>query len=204
MLVGVPRPVHHGLVMSESAPSHSLGSCSAVDMPSSSRNKTGRRNPPHPSGWGGAQIGLRWSWYEFDELPPRTLYGILKLRQEIFIVEQDVVYPDIDGKDLRSAHLVCTFSDEVVAYSRLVPEGLFKQGALSFGRVTVRQDLRRVGLGRAVVSKVLERADESRGQLPIEISSQYYLMKFYASFGFVPHGDQYIEDHIPHIAMRRD
>ncbi|WP_342150365.1 GNAT family N-acetyltransferase [Methylorubrum sp. SB2] len=149
------------------------------------------------------EAGLRWSWYRFDELPPRTLYGILKLRQAIFIVEQNVAYADIDGKDLTCAHLVCTFADEVVAYARAVPEGLFKPGAVSFGRVTVRHDLRRVGLGKALVARVLERIDTTRGALPIEISSQYYLKTFYASFGFIAYGEQYIEDQISHIAMRR-
>lgn len=170
--------------------------------PAAQKRSEARVSTP-PALPGHAPSSLVWAWHEFKDLSPRLLYGILRLRQDIFIVEQGVPYADLDGKDLHCHHLVCSLAGDVVAYLRIVPPGLFKPGSFSFGRVTVRRDLRGVGLGRVLVARGLAQLDSVRGVTPVEISSQYYLMHFYRSFGFAEYGDKYIEDHIPHIAMRK-
>jgi len=146
---------------------------------------------------------VAWSWLNFDEIPAPQLYSALRLRQDIFIVEQGVPYPDIDGKDLQSRHLFGVAQGGLVAYLRALPCGLFEPGYVSFGRVVVRREARGSGLGRAMVQKCIDYLDKNQKGAPIKISSQLYLKRFYAGFGFEALGEPYIEDMIPHIAMIR-
>lgn len=146
---------------------------------------------------------VAWTWMEFDEIPAPLLYSALRLRQDIFIVEQSVPYPDIDGIDLQSRHLFGVVQGELIAYLRALPCGLFEPGHLSFGRVVVRQGARGLGLGRAIVQEYIDHLGRAKKNTPIKISSQIYLRNFYASFGFEALGEPYIEDMIPHIAMVR-
>lgn len=146
---------------------------------------------------------VAWAWMEFEEIPAPLLYSALRLRQEIFIVEQSVPYPDIDGKDLQSRHLFGVIQGQLVAYLRVLPCGLFEPGHLSFGRVVVEKGARGSGLGRAIVKKCIDHLDRGEKKTPIKISSQLYLREFYSSFGFEALGEPYIEDRIPHIAMIR-
>lgn len=146
---------------------------------------------------------INWIWSDFHNLNAVHLYAALSLRESIFIVEQNVPYLDLDGKDPHCRHLLGYLNKELVAYMRTVPLDLFEYGFYSLGRVVVRSDMRNVGLGRELVYRGLEYLDEVRGGHPIKISSQLYLEDFYASFGFVSQGESYIEDMIPHIAMIR-
>lgn len=146
---------------------------------------------------------IKWTWSDFEDLTVHQLYDALRLRESIFIVEQNVPYPDIDGKDERSLHLMGYSGREMVAYMRLVPLDLFEPGYFSLGRVVVKAELRGTGIGRELVRQGIECLDRIRSGHPIKISSQLYLKDFYASFGFVAQGEPYIEDRILHIAMIR-
>jgi len=160
-------------------------------------NQAIRRGKHNKSG----DMNVQWIWSSFDGFSVNQLYEVLKLRQEIFIVEQQVPYPDIDDKDRLCMHLLGQVDNQVVAYMRLVPLHVFEQDYFSLGRVVVKQSLRGTGLGRALVARGLEYLDAMRNGHPIKISSQLYLKDFYAAFGFRPYGEPYIEDLIPHIAM---
>lgn len=166
----------------------------AATGPINRANRSGRRHPSE-------QMNVQWIWSSFDGFNVNQLYGVLKLRQEIFIVEQQVPYPDIDDKDRLCMHLMGQVDNEIVAYMRLVPLHLFERGYFSLGRVVVKQSLRGTGLGRDLVARGLDYLDSMRNGHPIKISSQLYLKGFYASFGFSMQGEPYIEDLIPHIAM---
>ncbi len=147
---------------------------------------------------------INWVFSNFDELNVHQLYKVLALRESIFIVEQNVPYVDMDGKDMHCIHLMGYYENALVAYMRIVPFDLFEAGYFSFGRVVVRADMRNRGTGRQLVRSGIEFLDTIREGFPIKISSQLYLEGFYASFGFISQGKSYIEDQIPHIAMVRD
>lgn len=142
-----------------------------------------------------------WRFSSFDSLTLTELYNILALRESIFIVEQDVPYVDIDGKDIYCTHLMGYLGKELVAYLRIVPFGLFKPDCFSMGRVVLKPSLRGGSIGKKLVSLGIEYLDSIRNGQPIRISSQLYLKSFYSRFGFVAEGKPYIEDRIPHIAM---
>lgn len=147
--------------------------------------------------------GVVWQFHNFESLSLIDLYNILALRESIFIVEQDVPYVDIDGKDIHCIHLMGYLDEELVAYLRIVPFGLFKPDCFSMGRVVLKESLRGGPIGKTLVNKGLEYLDSIRNGHPIRISSQLYLKSFYSRFGFVAEGESYIEDRIPHIAMTR-
>lgn len=144
-----------------------------------------------------------WTLSAFTALELSQLYSILALRESIFIVEQNVPYLDIDGKDPHCMHLMGTLDNEVVCYMRIVPLDLFEPGFYSLGRVIVKSSFRSSGFGRKLVQLGINHLDGIRNNKPIKISSQLYLRDFYASFGFVVQGEPYIEDQIPHVAMIR-
>jgi len=146
---------------------------------------------------------IQWRLLAFNELSNHELYALLALRESIFIVEQDVPYADIDGKDPHCTHLLGSLQGELVAYMRILPVGLFEAGFFSMGRVVLRQDLRSTGIGHELVRQGIQHLDSIRGNVPVKISSQLYLKNFYSRFGFVAIGEMYIEDRIPHIAMVR-
>lgn len=146
---------------------------------------------------------VAWQWATFADLTARLVYEILRLRQQIFIVEQGVPYDDIDRRDLVSTHLLCHIDGALAAYLRVLPKDLFEPGFLSLGRVVVREDLRGQGLARALLERALAVVDTEHPGVPLKISSQEYLKDFYASLGFESQGEPYIEDRIPHIAMVR-
>lgn len=139
----------------------------------------------------------------FEQLTPFELYDILKLRSEVFVVEQNCVYLDPDGKDPKCHHLMLLQDGELMAYARLVPPGLsFEQ--ISIGRVTSSPKSRGTGAGRAMMQAAIDGCREIFGEGPIQIGAQAYLLNFYSSFGFRPVGEGYDEDGIPHIHMIRD
>lgn len=149
-------------------------------------------------------LEVEWVFSSFNELNVNQLYSLLALRESIFIVEQNVPYKDIDGKDLYCKHLMGFIDGELSCYMRLVPLDIFEKGYFSLGRVTVKSDLRNYGIGKKLVLMGLNYLDKIRITYPIKISSQLYLKNFYASFGFVAQGEPYIEDHILHVAMLKE
>ena len=138
----------------------------------------------------------------FNELSTTELYAIMQLRIQVFSVEQNCPYQDADGKDQQSWHLmIYNKANELVAYSRLLPKGVSYPNYASIGRVVNAQSVRGQGIGILLMQKSIEKALELFKEEPIKISAQAYLRKFYTSLGFVATGEEYIEDHIPHIAM---
>jgi ElaA protein len=144
---------------------------------------------------------IHWTWKTFLSLSLGELYGILRLRQEVFIVEQQSIYLDADGKDEHSLHLMgCDDAGTLVAYLRLVPPGL-RFAEPSIGRVITSRTVRGSGAGKLLMAEGLQKA---RMQYPGEanrISAQLYLERFYAGFGYVRVGDPYVEDGILHVEM---
>ncbi len=140
-------------------------------------------------------------WYErgFAELTRDELYAILELRERVFVVEQKCAYQDADGVDPVSRHLWATNGGEIVAYLRIVPAGQ-KYDEVAIGRVIVAQAMRGTGLGKELMRRGLAAA----GAVPVRLSAQAHLEKFYADLGFRRVSDVYDEDGIPHVEMLRD
>lgn len=136
----------------------------------------------------------------FEELNNQELYTLLRLRSQVFVVEQNCVYLDIDNKDLQCHHLMLLQGEDLVAYARLVPPGLSFQ-EMSIGRVITNPQSRGTGAGRLLLATAIEKCREVFGEGPIKIGAQAYLLKFYSSFGFEAVGEIYDEDGIPHTDM---
>lgn len=138
----------------------------------------------------------------FDELTKKELYEVLHLRSEVFVVEQDCVYQDIDGKDERALHLLGWEDQKLVAYARCFEAGDYFDEA-SIGRILVRENYRKMGYGHQITKASIKAIKTKYKADKIKISAQIYLVMFYESHGFKTKGDRYMEDGIPHIAMLR-
>ncbi|MDN3723067.1 GNAT family N-acetyltransferase [Aequorivita sp. SDUM287046] len=138
----------------------------------------------------------------FEELSTTELYEVLQLRAEIFVMEQDCVYQDIDGKDERAIHIMGWEDGNLVAYARCFRAGDYFDEA-SIGRVLVRENYRKLGYGHKITKASIEAIESIFKAEKIKISAQIYLVIFYESHGFKTIGDRYMEDGIPHIAMIR-
>lgn len=138
----------------------------------------------------------------FDSLTNKELYAILRLRSEIFVVEQNCVFLDMDNKDQSCQHLMLFQNKELMAYARIVPPGLSYEQA-SIGRVVSSQAARGKGFGRQLFHLAIENCKRLHGNKSLKIGAQLYLKTFYESFGFVMVGEVYDEDGIDHIEMIR-
>lgn len=128
------------------------------------------------------------------------LYALLKLRVDVFVVEQACPYPELDGKDADALHLRLLVDGETAAYARIWrPEN----AAPRIGRVLVSPDHRGKKLGEALMREAIGACETRFPGMPIELSAQSYLQQFYRSLGFSPTSEEYVEDGIPHIDMRR-
>ncbi|HVW95719.1 MAG TPA: GNAT family N-acetyltransferase [Mucilaginibacter sp.] len=136
----------------------------------------------------------------FDDLSVHELYQILKLRSEVFVLEQECLYQDMDGKDQQCHHLMMFEDGELAAYTRLLPAGVSFAEA-SIGRVVVHPEFRGRGLARKLMKQSVAHCYELFGKQPVRIGAQYYLKDFYSSIGFEQQGDIYLEDGIEHIEM---
>ncbi|WP_316770269.1 GNAT family N-acetyltransferase [Pedobacter frigiditerrae] len=143
---------------------------------------------------------LTWIYKSFDELTTNELYAILQLRSEVFVVEQNCVYQDVDGKDKKSFHLMAWQGDELVAYNRLVAPGVSFPEA-SIGRVITSPRYRGLGIGITLLEKSISHILETYATHKIRIGAQLYLKKFYEGFGFVAEGEEFLEDGILHVEM---
>lgn len=139
----------------------------------------------------------------FNELTVAELYNVLQLRSEVFVVEQNCVYQDIDGKDSKALHLIGTFDGSIVAYARLFAPGYYFDNA-SIGRVVINANYRDRKWGHSLMQAAISGIKDYYGQDVITISAQLYLKKFYEGHGFIQEGDEYLEDDIPHIRMHRN
>lgn len=136
----------------------------------------------------------------YKELSLRELYDLLRLRSEVFVVEQECIYQDIDGKDEKALHVLGFENDKLVAYSRCFPPGFyFKEAAI--GRVLVKEGFRKKSYGHEILRASIDAVKDTFNTGSIKVSAQQYLTTFYESHGFVQTGKGYLEDGIPHIAM---
>jgi len=141
-----------------------------------------------------------WRFARFDELSTRDLHDLLRLRSEVFVVEQACVFLDIDGADAAGWHLFARIDGGIVACCRLLAAGVtFAEP--SIGRVATAMGVRGTGLGRALMTEALARSRSLWPGQPIRIGAQRHLERFYGSFGFVADSAPYIEDGIPHVEM---
>jgi ElaA protein len=146
--------------------------------------------------------GLSWQWLSFDELHSHQIYAILQLRSEVFVMEQQCVYQDMDGTDHQAMHLMGLRDERLMAYARCFPMGV-KYPEASIGRVITRSEMRGTGAGQALMREAISKMQMQWSAQPIRISAQAHLADFYAQHGFVVQGDVYDEDGIAHVAMLR-
>ena len=145
-------------------------------------------------------IKMKWICKNYNELSTIELYEILKIRQEVFIIEQNCNYLDADGYDKQSKHLFAFQHDQIIAYMRIVNAGLIYNN-VSFGRILVRKEYRQQGIGKKIIKKGLSLFSTNE---TIVMSAQVYLKKFYQDFGFICVGPEYLEDDIVHVKMVRN
>lgn len=145
----------------------------------------------------------RWTWARLGGLSPLDVYALLALRSQVFVVEQACVFLDADGADHHSWHLLA--HDEaggLLACLRVVDPGI-KYAEPSIGRVVTAPTRRSTGLGHRLMAEGLLRCQQVWPGHPLRISAQAHLERFYRGFGFVPQGEAYLEDGIPHLEMWR-
>ncbi|MDQ3290936.1 MAG: GNAT family N-acetyltransferase [Bacteroidota bacterium] len=136
----------------------------------------------------------------FPELTPFELYDILRLRSEVFVVEQNCVFLDMDNKDQACHHLMLYQNNHLAACARLLPPGLYYD-QMSIGRIVTSPQTRGTGVGKELVSTAIEECYQIFGTGPIKIGAQLYAKAFYERFGFTQTGEVYDEDGIDHIHM---
>jgi len=143
---------------------------------------------------------LNWILKKFDQLSLAELYAIMQLRNEVFVVEQNCVYQDADNKDHKSHHFMGWEGSTLVAYTRLLPQGVSYTEA-SIGRVLSAPKYRGLGVGKELMQRSIDNTYKLFNCNTIKIGAQLYLKKFYESLGFVQCSSEYLEDNIPHIEM---
>lgn len=147
-------------------------------------------------------MSLNFKTKLFSELTTRELYDILQLRSEVFVVEQDCVYQDIDGKDEKALHLFAYKHDVLVAYARLFAPGDYFKDA-SIGRVIIKENERKFGYGHQLMKAANTAVETHFNTSKIHLSAQQYLVAFYNAHGYREVGEGYLEDGIPHIGMEK-
>ncbi len=143
-----------------------------------------------------------WTTKKFTDLSLDELYAILQLRNEVFAIEQNCVYPDMDDKDQPSYHLSGWDHEKLLAYTRIIPPGIVYDEP-SIGRVVTAPCARRAGTGKELMQRSIAEVERLFGKVPIRIGAQVYLRKFYSSFGFTTTSEIYLEDGIEHVEMKR-
>lgn len=145
---------------------------------------------------------ITWKIKTFKELSLTELYSLLKLRSIVFVVEQNCVYQDIDGKDEKALHLLGEYNNKIMAYARLFKAGDYFENA-SIGRVVIHPDARENKHGHQMMQKAIAGIETYFNETKITISAQLYLQKFYESHGFIKTSEVYLEDDIEHIEMKK-
>lgn len=145
---------------------------------------------------------IDWKIKTFSELTTVELYEIIKARVNVFVVEQDCPYPDLDDYDQKAIHLWAEKEGEVLAYCRIFDRDI-KYPETSIGRVVTTENGRGTGLGKQLISYAIDVIENRLRTSEVRISAQDYLLKFYSSFGFEDTGKKYLEDNIPHTEMFR-
>lgn len=136
----------------------------------------------------------------FNELTVEELYKLLRVRNEVFVVEQDCVYQDCDNKDYEAYHLFCEDECEIIGCLRILNRGVSYE-EMSIGRVLVKEKYRHTGISREMMLKALKFIEEELMETEVRISAQVYIKKFYENAGFKVVSEEYLEDNIPHVQM---
>jgi ElaA protein len=144
---------------------------------------------------------ISWSIKSFDELNKNELYDLLKLRSEVFVVEQNCVYQDIDDKDIKGTHFFGQDGSDLIAYLRVTEAGVLYPNHISIGRVVIKKTHRNKKLGNEILAEAIDFCRKKFPKTPIKISAQTHLKSFYNQLGFEFKGEAYLEDGIPHCAM---
>jgi len=143
---------------------------------------------------------MKWAIKRFNQLNVNEVYEILKMRNEVFVVEQQCIYQDCDGKDPNGYHLFAREDGDVAAYLRILDKGMtFDE--ISIGRVIVAQSYRGKGIAKELMLRAIDFVENELGENVIRISAQEYLFDFYKSLGFEKISEAYLEDGIPHVEM---
>jgi ElaA protein len=146
---------------------------------------------------------VRWVTKTFTELTVDELYAILRLRSEVFVVEQNCIFLDLDNNDQKAFHTIGFLGEEIVATTRLFDKDIMYDGYQSIGRVVTATKHRGLSIGKALMQYSISECERLFGKGPIKIGAQLYLKKFYNEQGFEQSGDVYLEDEIDHIPMIR-
>ncbi len=141
-----------------------------------------------------------WNVQKFEELTVKQLYTYLQLRVNVFVVEQQCPYPELDGYDEEAFHLAYIENEKLLAYARILPKGV-KYNRISIGRVIVNQEVRGRGVAKELMKKSLSVIQQKWPQQEVQLQAQSHLRDFYGSFGFEAVSDDYVEDGIPHVDM---
>ncbi|HFB66042.1 MAG TPA: GNAT family N-acetyltransferase [Aeromonadales bacterium] len=157
------------------------------------------------------KLDIEWGWREFDDLSNSELYQMLQLRQDVFVLEQNCLYADIDGEDYYHWHLLGydldsegSFTGEhLAAYLRLIPPDHHESGCVAIGRVVSDQQYRGFGLGYQLIEQAIQFCDKHFPGMVVFLSAQEHLEDFYKNFGFSTVSEMYLEDDIPHIDMKK-
>ena len=144
---------------------------------------------------------IHFIYKTFDQLTSNELHDMYALRSEVFVVEQDCVYQDIDGNDPKSIHVLGSIEGDLVAYARILDQGLSYADYSSIGRIVVSPVHRAQKLGHALVDFAIKTTQKEYANSRIKISAQAHLEKFYQAHQFKATGEAYLEDGIPHIGM---
>ena len=146
---------------------------------------------------------IEWKYKDFGQLSPFELYDLLRLRSEVFVVEQACVFLDLDNIDQHCFQLLGYYHNKLIAYARIVPAGRVYEEA-SIGRVVTSPAVRKTGIGKKLMQQSIDCLYDTFGNVPIRIGAQFYLKKFYESFGFTQVSEIYLEDGIQHIYMLKN
>lgn len=138
-------------------------------------------------------------WMGFNELDNTSLYQLLKLRTDIFVVEQNCPYPELDNRDQDALHGLAYDGERLIGCLRILPRR--SSGAVAIGRVAVQTDYRSNGVARKLLNEAITHI-EKQGESLIDLQAQAHLKRFYGSFGFKETSDVYLEDGIPHLDMQ--
>lgn len=149
------------------------------------------------------ESALIWETKSFATLSPNELYALLRLRSEVFVVEQNCVFLDMDNNDQKAYHTLGWLNGALVATTRLFEAGIMYQDYQSIGRVVGSPKYRGLGIGKALMQYSIKECERLFGKAPIKIGAQLYLKKFYNEQGFEQAGPMYYEDAIEHIPMIR-
>lgn len=143
---------------------------------------------------------MNWQVKRIEDMTPIELYNLLKLRSEVFVVEQDCVYLDPDGKDLKSYHLIAKDGEKIIGTIRLIPKGLSYEEA-SLGRVVLDKEYRGKGIADEMIQIAIKEIEHRFNERKIRISAQAYLYNYYTRAGFRKVSEIYLEDGIEHMEM---